>query len=63
MNDVVVQGAGPIGLYSTVVGSREWRAHHHRGGAPTNRLELAKRWGADHVINIDEYKPPTNARK
>ncbi len=31
-------------------------------GAPKERLELAKKWGADHVVNIDEIKDPA-ARK
>jgi L-iditol 2-dehydrogenase len=56
MNDVVIQGAGPIGLYSTVVARESGARTIIVIGAPTNRLELAKRWGADHVVDIDEYK-------
>ena len=56
MNDVVIQGAGPIGLYSTVVARESGARTIIVIGAPKNRLELAKRWGADHVVDIDEYK-------
>ena len=56
MEDVVIQGAGPIGLYSTVVARESGARKIIVAGAPQNRLELAKRWGADHVISIDEHK-------
>ena len=35
---------------------RERGPHDHRGRRPGNRLELAKRWGADYAINIEEFK-------
>ncbi len=56
MEDMVIQGCGPIGLYSTVVARESGARTIIVVGAPQNRLELAKRWGADHVINIDEVK-------
>jgi threonine dehydrogenase-like Zn-dependent dehydrogenase len=56
MEDVVIQGAGPIGLYSTVVARESGARKIIVVGAPQFRLDLAKRWGADHVINIDEHK-------
>ncbi len=34
MEDFVIQGCGPIGLYSTVV-ARERRPHHHCGRSST----------------------------
>jgi threonine dehydrogenase-like Zn-dependent dehydrogenase len=56
MEDFVIQGCGPIGLYSTVVARESGARTVIVVGAPANRLGLAKRWGADHVINIDEVK-------
>lgn len=62
MEDVVIQGAGPIGLYSTVVARESGARKIIVIGAPKNRLQLAKRWGADEIIDIDEYKT-AEARK
>jgi D-arabinose 1-dehydrogenase-like Zn-dependent alcohol dehydrogenase len=63
MEDFVIQGCGPIGLYSTVVARESGARQIIVVGAPANRLELAKRWGADHVINIDEHKDPEERRQ
>ena len=63
MEDFVIQGSGPIGLYSTVVARESGARTIIVVGAPANRLELAKRWGADHVINIDEVKSPDERRQ
>lgn len=51
---VVIQGSGPIGLYSTLLAMEGGAGKVIVIGAPKNRLELAKRWGADYVINIEE---------
>jgi len=56
MEDFVIQGCGPIGLYSTVVARESGARTIVVVGAPKSRLGLAKRWGADHVIDIDEVK-------
>jgi D-arabinose 1-dehydrogenase-like Zn-dependent alcohol dehydrogenase len=51
---VVVQGAGPLGLYATAMAMR---AGAHRVvviGAPANRLAVAAKWGASHTINIED---------
>ena len=63
MTDVVIQGCGPIGLYSTVVARESGARTIIVVGAPANRLELAKKWGADYVINIDEHKDAEERRK
>ena len=55
---VVVQGSGPIGLYSTVMAAEAGAGKVIVIGAPSNRLALAKRWGADEVINIEEVNNP-----
>ena len=72
MEDVVIQGCGPIGLYSTIVSRESGASTIIVVNAPQNRLELAKRWGTDRVINIEEVKTseerkemllaPTNGR-
>ena len=59
---VVVQGAGPVGLYATLVSVETNAAKVIVVGAPANRLALAQKWGADHVINIEEV-PDANDRK
>ena len=51
---VVVQGAGPVGLYSALVAAESGAGKVIVLGAPAGRLELAKKWGADVVINIEE---------
>jgi threonine dehydrogenase-like Zn-dependent dehydrogenase len=62
MEDFVIQGCGPIGLYSTVVARESGARTVIVVGAPENRLELAKKWGADHVIDIEEV-PSADERK
>jgi threonine dehydrogenase-like Zn-dependent dehydrogenase len=63
MEDMVVQGCGPIGLYSTVVARESGARTIIVVGAPQNRLELAKRWGADHVIDIDKVENSEERRE
>lgn len=63
MEDFVIQGCGPIGLYSTVVARESGARTIIVVGAPANRLALAKRWGADHVIDIDEVRSADERRQ
>jgi threonine dehydrogenase-like Zn-dependent dehydrogenase len=56
--NVVVQGSGPIGLYSAVMAVEGGASKVIVIGAPDNRLELAKKWGANHTINIEEITEP-----
>ena len=63
MQDVVIQGAGPIGLYSTVVARESGARKIIVVGAPQIRLDLAKKWGADYVINIDHLKTAAERRE
>jgi threonine dehydrogenase-like Zn-dependent dehydrogenase len=55
---VVVQGAGPLGLFATALA-------HHSGvrdlivvGAPEARLALARRWGATATVSVEELSTP-----
>lgn len=61
-SDVVVQGAGPMGLYSILLAAEGGAGRIIVIGAPKLRLDLAKRWGADYVIDIDERKDPQKRR-
>jgi L-iditol 2-dehydrogenase len=54
--NVVIQGAGPIGLYSALMAVEGGAGKVIVVGAPSGRLELAMKWGASAVINIDEVK-------
>lgn len=55
---VVVLGAGPVGLYSALLAVASGARRVIVVGAPALRLELARRWGASDVIDIDETKDP-----
>jgi D-arabinose 1-dehydrogenase-like Zn-dependent alcohol dehydrogenase len=57
-DSVVIQGAGPVGLYSSVLAKESGAGQVIVVGAPSGRLELAKKWGADHVLSIDENPDP-----
>ena len=49
---VLVLGAGPLGLYSLAVAREAGAREVIVVGAPEPRLEVARRWGADHVLNL-----------
>ena len=61
--NVVVQGSGPIGLYSAVMAVEGGAGKVIVIGAPANRLELAKKWGASDIINIEEVTEPAKRRE
>ncbi len=50
---VVVQGTGPIGLFATAMAARSGAAKVIAIGAPADRLEVARKWGADYTISIE----------
>lgn len=53
---VVVQGVGPVGLYSVVMAAQTGAAKIIAVDGFENRLEFAKKWGATHTINLNEIK-------
>jgi D-arabinose 1-dehydrogenase-like Zn-dependent alcohol dehydrogenase len=61
--NVVIQGAGPIGLYSLLMAVEGGAGKVIVIGAPAERLELAKKWGARHVIDIDKVKDPAKRKE
>jgi L-iditol 2-dehydrogenase len=60
-SSVVVQGCGPVGLYATVLAAESGASQVIIIGAPELRLELAKQWGANHVIDIEQI--PDHAQR
>lgn len=53
---VVVQGAGPVGIAALAVAKSAGASSVTVIGGPAHRLEMAKKFGADHVLNLDEFK-------
>lgn len=51
---VVVQGVGPIGLYSTVMAAQTGAAKIIAVDSVEGRLEFSKKWGATHTINMKD---------
>lgn len=51
---VVVQGAGPVGLWMTALAASSGAAEVITIGAPEARLELARAWGATATLDIAE---------
>jgi L-iditol 2-dehydrogenase len=60
---VVIQGCGPVGLYATILAAEGGASKVIVVGAPALRLELAKKWGATEVINIEEMPDPAARKK
>lgn len=56
---VVIQGAGPVGLSALAVAKRAGASQVIVIGGPAARLDLARQFGADHTIDIDEHKDPS----
>jgi L-iditol 2-dehydrogenase len=55
MDSVVIQGAGPLGLFATALVSVQNPRQIIVIGAPDARLAIAQQWGATHTISVDEY--------
>lgn len=55
---VVIQGSGPLGLFTLARVVTSGPANPIIIGGPTKRLELAQKWGAAHTIDIDEIPDP-----
>jgi L-iditol 2-dehydrogenase len=61
-SSVVVQGAGPVGLYAALLANLSGAGQTIVIGAPALRLNLARKWGATHTIDI-EKNPDSLQRK
>ncbi len=60
---VVVQGSGAIGLVTLVCAKLSGAARIIVVGGPAERLELARRMGADVTINVEEVRTPEERRE
>jgi threonine dehydrogenase-like Zn-dependent dehydrogenase len=60
---VVIQGAGPLGLYATAMAVQAGAQQVMVIGAPASRLEVAQKWGASHTIDIDEVPDARERRR
>lgn len=52
--NVAILGSGPIGLYALALAIVSGAAKTIMIGAPDARVDLARKWGADHVINMEK---------
>ena len=59
---VVVQGTGPVGLAAIAVAKQAGASKIVAIGAPPHRLELATKFGADCVIDVDSITDPQSRR-
>ncbi|MBI5445472.1 MAG: zinc-binding dehydrogenase [Deltaproteobacteria bacterium] len=60
---VVIQGAGPVGLYSALIAAESGAGKVIVIGAPEERLELARRWGASHVLDLERFRTPAERKQ
>ena len=60
---VVVQGAGPVGLYALAVARDRGARKVIVVGAPAPRLEVAREWGADVTLNLDDEPDPARRKE
>ena len=61
-DNVIIQGAGPVGLASLALARHSGAARIIVIGAPDHRLELAREFGADDVISIEAIPDPASRR-
>src|SRR6266481_3404505 len=57
-DSVVVQGAGPVGIAALAVAKSAGAGLVVVIGGPKHRLDMAKRFGASHTIDLDEIREP-----
>ena len=60
---VVIQGAGPLGLFATAIASLRRPRRLIVIGAPAERLQLALDWGADEVVDLTVDTTPEARRE
>ncbi|MDF2050481.1 zinc-binding dehydrogenase [Arthrobacter sp. Cr_A7] len=54
---VVIQGSGPVGLYALAYAIKSGACRTIMIGAPAARLDIAKRWGAEIVLDVLNTDP------
>jgi threonine dehydrogenase-like Zn-dependent dehydrogenase len=59
-DNVVVQGAGPVGIAALAVAKSAGAAQTIVVGGPKDRLAMAKKFGADHTLDVQELREPSS---
>jgi L-iditol 2-dehydrogenase len=59
---VLIQGAGPLGLYASALARDRGAGKVIVIGAPEPRLSVARDWGADATLNLDECSNPDDRK-
>src|ERR1700761_1491925 len=59
---VLILGSGPLGLFATALAASVSPAQVVVVGGPESRLEVARAWGADVTISVDEHPDPQERR-
>jgi threonine dehydrogenase-like Zn-dependent dehydrogenase len=57
---IVIQGAGPLGLFATALLSLHSPAKLVVVGGPADRLAVAAEWGASDTVSVDEHPDATS---
>ncbi|CAN5326569.1 zinc-binding dehydrogenase [soil metagenome] len=52
---ILIQGAGPLGLFATALLAARGPRRIIVVGGPDDRLELARAWGATDTVSVDDY--------
>jgi threonine dehydrogenase-like Zn-dependent dehydrogenase len=60
---VAIQGAGPVGLAALAIAKQAGAARVIVVGGPEHRLELARRFGADAIVDLAEVREPAARRQ
>lgn len=60
---VMIQGVGPVGMGALAVAKQSGAEPIIAIGGPAHRLDLARQFGATHVIDISEAATPEDRRK
>jgi len=57
---VVIQGSGPVGLSALAIAKSSGAAGVTVVGGPSERLKVARDFGADHTIDIEKFADPAD---
>jgi L-iditol 2-dehydrogenase len=57
---ILIQGCGPLGLYALAIAKDRGVKNVMVIGAPEARLEVAREWGADHVLDLTKIENSTD---
>jgi len=62
-DNVVIQGSGPVGLNAAILAQLQGAGQVIVVGAPAQRLEVARAFGADETVDITEHDPGERIRR